>query len=412
MRILYESDLAGSRYHGMAYRIFQFSNEFKKRGHEVMIVAASFSHVRQINPIVKKVLTDEIIEGIEYKWIKTPKYKGNGIGRVIHMLVYNFRLWFYAKRIAKEFKPDVVIASGVSPMDFIGCYRIAKNANAKIFLEVGDLWPLTPIELGGFSPKHPFIIIMQQAEKYAYHNSNAVISLLPCAEHYMTKQGLMLGKFHYIPNGIIGEDWLEKMELPKKHRDIINEFKKQNKFLIGFTGTHSISNSLYTLLDVAASLKNANIEFLLIGDGPIKTELMETVNRKKIVNVTFLPPVNKDIIPSILFEMDALYVGFQKRSLYRFGISPNKIFDYMMAAKPIIQAIDAGNNLVKEANCGVYAEPENVEEISSAILHLKALSFEERERLGNNGHKFVVENHSYNVLTDRFLNILEGTYNK
>lgn len=409
MRILYESDLAGSSYHGMAYRIFQFSCEFKKRGHEVMIVAASFSHVRRVNPIVNKVLTDEIIDGVEYKWIKTPRYKGNGIGRVIHMLVYNIRLWYYAKRIAKEFNPDVVISSGVSPLDFIGCNRMARFSNTKVIFEVGDLWPLTPIELGGFSRRHPFIAFMKFIERFAYRNANAVISLLPCAESYMHDQGLTRGKFNYIPNGVIVGDWTVKKELPEKYLDVINKFKKQNKFIIAFAGTHSISNALDTLLSVANLLQNTNIQFVLIGDGPVKSELIGTVNANKIENVTFLPSISKEFIPSLLYNMNALYVGFQKQSLYRFGISPNKIFDYMMAAKPIIQAIEAGNNLVKEANCGVYAQPDDPEAIASAILHLKSLSTEEQDRLGNNGREFVIRNHSYDVLTDKFLGVIEQT---
>lgn len=409
MRILYESDLAGSRYHGMAYRIYQFSSEFKKRGHEVIIVAASFSHVRSINPIVNKIITDETIDGIQYKWIKTPKYRGNGIRRVIHMLVYNFRLWFYAKRIAKVFKPDVVIASGVTPLDFVGCNRIAKESNAKVILEVGDLWPLTPIELGGFSPRNPFIVIMQFVERFAYRNSDAIISLLPFAESYMNNHGLKHGKFYYIPNGVIVRDWSVQKEIPKEHSDVIRLHKRRNKYLIAFAGTHSISNALDTLLSVAELLHDTDIEFLLIGDGPIKSELIETANKKQIKNVTFLPSINKEIIPSLLCEMDALYIGFQKQSLYRFGISPNKIFDYMMAAKPIIQAIDAGNNLVKEADCGVYAQPDDPKDIASAILYLKSLSPDEQERLGSNGRKFVIKNHAYDVLTDKFLNVIEQT---
>lgn len=71
MKILYESDLAGSKYHGMAYRIYQFSKEFTDREHEVMVVAASYSHTRRINPNVTGRLTNENIDGIQYKWIKT-----------------------------------------------------------------------------------------------------------------------------------------------------------------------------------------------------------------------------------------------------------------------------------------------------------------------------------------------------
>lgn len=113
MKILFESDLAGSRKYGMTHRIYQFSEEFIRRGHEVMIVGASYSHVRRENPIVKDIITKENINGIEYRWIKSPKYQRNGLDRVIHMIIYNFRLWKNAKKIANEFKPDIVIAAGV-----------------------------------------------------------------------------------------------------------------------------------------------------------------------------------------------------------------------------------------------------------------------------------------------------------
>jgi len=408
MRILYECDLAGSSFHGMAYRIFQFSTEFKKRGHEVLIVAASYSHVRRVNPDVKNALTDEYVEGIKYKWIRTPKYNGSGIGRVLHMIVYNTRLWYYAGRIAREFRPEVVISSGVTPLDFIGCHRIAKKAGARKFLEVGDLWPLTPVELGNFSPKHPFIRFMQYAEDFAYSNTDGVISLLPCAESYMIKHGLKSGRFHYIPNGIVMEDWIETAELPNEHFVKINELRGQNKFLIGFTGTHSISNALDTLLLVAKQLENTRAEFILVGDGPVKNELIRTANEMGIRNISFLPQIRKNAIPAFLTEMDALYIGFQKSSLYRFGVSPNKIFDYMMSGKPIIQAIEAGNNLVKEAGCGVYSEPGNVEEISFAIKEIISFSPDKLSQLGSNGKKFVTENHSYDILTNKFLKVLEN----
>ena len=263
MKILYESDLAGSKNHGMAYRIYQFSKEFVESGHEVMIVAASYSHVRRVNPCVKKNLTDEIIDGIKYKWIKTPKYSGNGLRRVIHMLLYNFKLCFFAKKIARDFRPDVVIASGVTPLDFIGCYRIARKAKAKIVLEVGDLWPLTPIELGGYSSKHPFIRFMQKAEDYAYQNTDNVISLLPCAKDYMVGHGLSPEKFYFIPNGIVVQDWKQTQDLPLEHQDVIRQIQNRGKFMVGYAGTHSISNALYTLLEAALKLKNKD-EYLLL----------------------------------------------------------------------------------------------------------------------------------------------------
>lgn len=407
MRILYESDLAGSKYHGMAYRIYQFSQAFVEAGHEVMIVAASYSHARHTNPKVDKHITDEFIDGIKYKWIKTPSYKNNGIRRVLHMFSYNFYLWFYAKKIAKEFRPDVVIASGVTPLDFIGCRRIAKYANAKISLEVGDLWPLSPIELGGYSPRHPFIQIMQWAENYSYKHTDQVISLLPCVKDYMMMHGLKPGKFNYIPNGIIVSEWDESKSLPQEIQDIFSKLKREKKFIIGYAGAHGQANSLQTIIDAVSKLKEQNVVLILIGTGQEKEKLIDYTVKHLIENVFFLPAQKKELIPACLKSMDVLYIGLQKQPLFRFGISPNKMFDYMMASKPIIQAIEAGNNLVQEANCGLYAEPENINEIVQAILKLKQISQGEREQMGKNGREYVLKNHSYNKLTERYLDIIQ-----
>ena len=146
----------------------------------------------------------------------------------------------------------------------------------------------------------------------------------------------------------------------------------------------------------------------MVGTGQEKEKLIAYSKEKKYVNVYFLPPVDKRAIPNILSQADVLYVGLQRQSLFRFGISPNKMYDYMMASKPIIQAIDAGNNMVEDANCGFYAEPENAEAISEAIMKLKGLGEEERIKLGNNGHEYVLTNHSYQVLAQRFLDIMKG----
>lgn len=409
MRILYESDLAGSRKYGMTHRIYQFSEQFIKKGHQVMIVGASYSHVRSSNPKIDGEITKENIGGIEYRWIKTPKYNGNNLGRVIHIFVYNLKLWLYARRFAKEFMPDIVISSGVTPLDFIGCRRIAKKSNGKVILEVGDLWPLSPIELGGYSPKHPFIMMMQWAEDYSYKNTDALVSLLPCAKEYMVKHKLKESKFNYIPNGILESDWSNNEEmLPNEHIKLISLLKIRSQFIVAYTGAHGLANSLRVIIDSVKILKDYNVSLILLGSGQEKEKLINYVKCNNISNVYFLPPINKKQIPVFLKYMDLLYIGLKNQSLFRFGISPNKIFDYMMAGKPIIQAIDAGNDLVKEAKCGESVKPEQVQEITDAILKIKNMPSEERKKLGENGRDYVMRNHTYSVLTIKFLKLMEN----
>ena len=151
MKILYIEHYAGSPEMGMEFRPYYLSREWIKKGHSVTIIAADYSHLRKNNPIVKRDFEREIINGIEYVWVKTGTYKGNGIARALTMERFVRKLFIYAKSIAEEWKPDIVISSSTYPLDTYPAQRIAKLAGAKYIHEVHDLWPSTLYEVGGMS---------------------------------------------------------------------------------------------------------------------------------------------------------------------------------------------------------------------------------------------------------------------
>lgn len=403
MNILLINHYAGSPSLGMEFRPYYMAREWLKMGHQTRIVGASFSHLRKHQPTAKQ----EAIDGISYSWIKTNRYHGNGLGRIKSMALFIGKLMLGYKKLLHDFVPDVVIASSTYPLDNYVTSRIARHYGAKMVYEIHDLWPLSPMELGGYSPRHPFIRVMQRAEDFAYRHCDGVVCMLPKAAGHCTEHGLPAEKFHYVPNGIVEEDWKNPESLPEEHHRLIEKLRGEGRFLIGFAGAHGIANSLQAAIEAASSLRDKNIDFVLVGTGQEKENLIRFVQERGITNVHFLPPVSKFAIPSFLREMDALYIGLQKQSLFRFGISPNKLFDYMMAEKPVIQAIDAGNNIVREADCGLDVEPDNVKEIAGAMEKLSLLSGEERQKMGANGKRFVLENHTYSVLAKRFTDCLE-----
>ena len=404
MNILLINHYAGSPSLGMEFRPYYMAREWLKMGHQTRIVGASFSHLRKQQPVKKK----EVIDGISYSWIKTNCYQGNGIGRIVSMAEFIGKLFLGYKQLLRDFAPDVVIASSTYPLDNYVAHKIAHHYKAKMVYEIHDLWPLSPMELGGYSPRHPFIRVMQRAEDFAYRHCDGVVCMLPKAAEHCTKHGLPAEKFHYVPNGIVLEDWEQPETLPAEHQQLIAKLKQEGRFLVGFAGAHGIANSLQAAIEAASTLKDKNVDFVLVGTGQEKENLMRFVQERGIMNVHFLRPVSKFAIPSFLREMDALYIGLQKQSLFRFGISPNKLFDYMMAEKPVIQAIDAGNNIVREADCGLDVEPDNVKEIAAAMEKLSQLPGEELHQMGVNGKKFVLENHTYSVLAKRFIDCLEN----
>jgi glycosyltransferase involved in cell wall biosynthesis len=384
----------------MEYRPYYLSREWVKSGHGVTIVAATQSHIRTHNPDYKKKVTEEHIDGIKYAWIRTRKYTGNGIGRVLNMLDYIKGVYNMMPQLIKE-NPDVVIASSTYPLDNYPAYKIAKKLNAKYVYEVHDLWPLSPMELGGYSKCHPFIVIMQLAENFAYKHVDKVVSILPCAEQHMKEHGLAAGKFVYIPNGISQEEKNNSESLDEKTKILF----PTGKFIVGYTGTFGLANSLETMLFVASILQKdyPGILFVFIGKGPEKENLMELREKLNLANLIIIDAVPKEQIQQVIACFDMCIITWNKQPLYRFGISPNKIFDYMYAGKPIIQAIEAGNDMVADANCGITVEPENPQAIADGILKLYTMSRKEREKLGNNGKQYVLANHAYHILAKQFL---------
>lgn len=193
-----------------------------------------------------------------------------------------------------------------------------------------------------------------------------------------------------------------------ENRKIIDkEHAKGNKVVL-FAGAHGIANALDTLLDAGKLLEDQPVTICLMGGGQEKERLQLRAHQEKIFNVIFLERVNKNEVGGILEFADILYIGLAKTDLFRFGISPNKMFDYMLAARPIISAIDAGNDMVKDAECGISVPAENPEAVAKAIKKLLALDDAERLRLGQNGKAYVLANHDYEKLAADFVATLEN----
>lgn len=402
MNILLLNHYAGSPQMGMEFRPYYMAREWVKMGHNVKIVAGDFSHLRMKNHKTETDFERTEIDGIDYHWIRTGDYNGNGVRRAITMFRYVGKLWLKASWIAKVWKPDVVIASSTYPLDTYAAQRIAKKAKAKLIHEVHDMWPITLIELGNMSKWNPFVVMMQIAENSFCRNVDHVVSLLPAAKEYFIEHGMKAEKFQTISNGIVLEEWECAQDLPDEHRKQIAELKAKGKFIIGFFGSHTKSYALTHLVDAVQSLNNANISVVFVGNGNQKEELIERVKDKESHQFIFLPPIAKLAIPNLVREMDCLYVGALNNNMFRFGICMNKLFDSMMAGKPILYAVNAPNNYIIEYKCGVSVEAESVSALKEGIIKLIDMTEEERFNMGKNGHQAILEHFTYKKLAAQF----------
>ena len=407
MNILYIFHYAGSPEYGMSFRPYYMSREWVKQGHNVTIIASSFSHLRQKNPTVSKDFQEETIDGIKYVWLKGNEY-GGSIARIKNIASFVWKLRRNAKKIANTYKPDLVIASSTYPLDNVPANKIARIAGAKHCYEAHDIWPLSPMVIGGYSKWHPFIMVMQWAENFACRKSDKVISLLWNSEEHYKECGLKEARFACIPNGFAADEWDPKaasLPLPEEHEKVFEQLK--DKIVVGFAGGFAASGALSTMIDVANCLKEERwLAFVMVGKGPEKETLERQVKDYCLTNVYILPAVPKKLIPAVNARFDIAYMGGVHSVLHKYGTSYNKMTDYMLSGKPIVQAIDEPGSIAERTGCGVQVEAENPQKISEAILRLAMLTKAERDEIGLKGRKYALENLEWGILAKRFLQIM------
>ncbi len=412
MRLLYINHYAGGPAYGMEHRPYYLAREWVRRGHEVLLVGASFAHVRNHQPVVTGPFSREERDGIRFVWCRTPAYTGNGPGRVANIATFLYRLRRWRGWL--DMVPDAVIASSTYPADMGVARRIAAAHGVPLVWEVHDLWPLSPIEIGGMSRRHPFIAWMQRAEDAACRDADLVVSMLPLAEPHLREHGLPPGRFEYVPNGVDPEEWSEETDLaapsvlPPGHVLAMAEARSRGDLLVGYAGAHGIANDLDALLDAATLTREEPVTWLLVGNGPEKPPLERLAASRGLHRVKLLDPVPKTAIPALLRGMDVLYIGLRPEAVFRFGVSPNKLMDYMMAGRPIVSAIAAGNDPVGEAGCGVTVAPGRPDAIAAAVRQLAATTPGERDAMGMRGLDYVRARHTYPVLATRFLEAIEA----
>jgi glycosyltransferase involved in cell wall biosynthesis len=245
---------------------------------------------------------------------------------------------------------------------------------------------------------------VKAAETAAYRSVDAVVSMLPKVHEYMQSRGLPLHKLHIVQNGIDPAEWLaEGPALDAQTRARLAQIRASGYSIVGYAGTHGVANAMDVFIEAANMMKGEKIAFVLVGGGPNKDQLRQRAAVLDLQNVFFFEPVKKAQIPALLEWFDIAYIGWHRQPLYRFGISPNKLMDYMMAGRPILHAVEAGNDPVADAACGLTVAPEDPTTVVRGIRSLLAESSDTRHQMGQRGRQFVLDNHTYAVLAERFV---------
>ncbi len=369
---------------GAGERHYFIANKLALKDFEFCIVSGGTNHLFENKPVTNKIFNEEAITGGRMIWIRLKNYKPNSfLGRSFSWFEFLFKLFLIP--VKKRLKPELVVVSSMSLWSAIYGIYLKRRFKIPFILEIRDIWPLTPVEVGGISKFHPFIVLFKILEKYVYRKADHIISLMPRFDIHLYNTIGIRKPVSWIPNAI------EADLLDEDAYDL--KFLNNERFSIIYAGALGYANAMDCFIEAANLLEGTEIDFYLIGNGPEKHKLQSLAANNK--NIRFQDKISKQSVLRLLRKADAGFISWRDLHLYQFGVSANKYNDYMLAGLPIISASNIPDDPAIIAGCGFQVPAGDANKIANAIMRLYNMPKAERQLLGSKGREYVLENNTY-----------------
>lgn len=388
-------------------RIYEFAKNLIRKGHQVTVITEVPNHPIGIIHeqyqgrlfILEKVDAIRVIR--VWVWARQKKSFANRILFYLSYMVMSFFAGLYFKG-----RYDIIFAT--SPPLFVGVsgYLLSIFKRSKFVLDVRDLWPAAATALGELSNKR-IISLAEKIEKILYKNADAIVAVTRGFCEFIRQKGGDKNKIFYIPNGTV-EDLFKPLASDPKMK---KKLGLEGKFIVTFAGTLGIAQGLWSLIHAAKLLRHYDdIVLLFIGDGPVKSQLIELARKLKLTNTYFHPQVPITNINPYLNASDILLVSLKNDVVFNTFI-PSKMFDFMACGKPIILSVDGeARRIFEKAKAGLYVNPENFYMLSDAIIKLYGDPGLCR-RYGKNGRSFATRNFSRKEHSEQLEKVFKSLVN-
>lgn len=404
MKILYISQYYPPEIGAPAARVSELSREWTARGHEVTVLTAFPHHPHGVKrPEDRGVLTRREWDG-NVRLVRTYVFAARNAGFLKRIASYlSFMLSAIFIGAFRVGRPDVVIAT--SPQLFTGVAgrALAWLMRRPFVFEVRDLWPESIVTVGAMR-ESAAIQALKGLAGYLYQTCDRLVTV---GEGYKRRIAanypISAVKIDVVTNGVD----LSRFVFRRDERDAVRAAHGwQSKTVFMYLGTHGLAHGLDYVLEAADRLRgDPRLRFVFVGDGAEKPALERRACDRRLANVAFLPPMDKNAVVGLYAASDICLVPLRKFDLFT-DVLPSKLFEIMAMERAMLLSVDGdARRVVEAAQAGVFVEPENVAALVHAIEMLASDSAL-RHRLGHNGRRHVETFYSRKALASRYLSLL------
>jgi glycosyltransferase involved in cell wall biosynthesis len=385
-------------------RHFYFCKYAASKGHNVSAITSNVDYKNaRVKIPVKSGTISHTIEGVDIHYVYSyANFRGSLSKRFYYYLTYFFSSIALSLKLKK---PDVIYAVSTPLTVGLLGYIISRLRGLPFVFEVTDVWPDAAVACGVVKNKI-FIKLAHWLEMFCYKKAAHIIGLSRGICDNIIAKGVARGKVSMITNGVdfsifsLAGDDLKKLAIRMK-------FGFDDHFVVMYLGAHGAYNALETIIDAVVRLKDdPRFLFVFVGAGDEKPKLQRRVSEQSLTNVIFLPPIPRLESPAMLAAADAFVLPNRKGDFFA-GNLPNKLFDFMASARPIVVS-GAGETaeLVLAARCGRVGRAEDSVAMALALIELAEMPVRERMAMGARGRDYVLAHYDRKRLSERFLEIL------
>lgn len=403
MRLLYFHQHFSTREGSTGTRSYEFARRLVTRGHHVTMVCGSAATGKTglSGPFVGGIRRGRV-DGIDVIEVEVPY--SNRLGFIRRALAF-LRFAFRSTQIALSEPCDLVFATSTPLTAAIPGIAAARLRSRRFVFEVRDLWPELPKAMGVI--RNPIVLAgMSALEWLAYRSATACVALSPGIAEGIRRRSKPSTPVHVIPNGCDIDLFGAETAAAWRPNQVA-----AGDFLAIFPGAHGIANGLDAVLDAAKVLlerKRSDIKILLVGDGMMKSHLVQRVKDEGISNVVFLDPVTKTRLAGLLRGADIGLMTLQNVPEFYRGTSPNKFFDFIAAGRPVVNNYPGWlAEMIATRRCGLVVPPDDPEAFADA-LEYAAAHRDEVLCMGRAAEQLAREEFDRDLLATRFCNLLEG----
>lgn len=399
--------------YGGIQRQFDFANELSKRGYRTVIISSAFSHYTHTYISEEPCFISQFADNAYYAYLHTEFYEANGgLGRVKNMFSFMFAVGKYCDQIAEKLgKPDIVEGASVHPLAWIAAYQIAKKYNVKFVAEVRDLWPEMWLLNGEKGKLDPMVVFFGTIEKWAYKKADKIIYSMLYGDKYICgKLGFPKDKVALIGQPMDCERFdisagEGKDKIPESIKDFI-----ANSFTCVFTGYFMEYEGVHVMLEAAKTFQDKGmlIKFLFIGSGKEEGPMKKYAEENKLDNVLIHERISKELIPAILRSCNICLAhcateGHEES--FKYGISKNKVNEYLYSGNPVIYGRDDEQDPVAKYGAGYVVKPFQSDQFVRKIEEIYNMTSDKRSEFGKNGKEYIIKYHRVDSLVDQILTV-------